>query len=226
LTGSTNSPASSAPFDALGERIEQPVIALHEGEGLVVLDDTKTIEAIAFGRKEELLAEKIVRALGGDEDHLRVGRYATLVVLEIHHADEVAADRSRREQRSRERDVEAGVPAERDVELGAGRTLAVERRRDLAGGYLPARNGAGGHERLPRLAAEGIDIERRRRRSCGGGARYPRTQHQACGDGDRRAHGARADGRAGHEIGRQDIGAAAQRPARFPREKSIKQVLA
>jgi hypothetical protein len=46
-------------FDALRERVEQPVIALHETEGLPVLDDAKAIETIAFGIEEELLAEKL-----------------------------------------------------------------------------------------------------------------------------------------------------------------------
>ena len=156
-------------LDALGERIEQPVIALHEGEGLVVLDDAKAIETIAFGRDEKLLAEKIVRALRGEEDRLRVVGHVPLVVFEIHHADEVAADRGRREQRGGEGDVETGVlGAERDVELGAGGTVGLERCRDLARRHLPARNGTGGEQRLPGLAAEGVDVERRPRRRCRG----------------------------------------------------------
>ena len=174
---------------------------------------------MALRIEEELLAEKIVGALGGDEDCLGFGRHAPLVFLEIHHADQVAADGGRREQRGREGDVELVVLAERHVELGAGRARRRERRRDLARRHLPAQHGAGGDQRLPGFPAEHLDIEGRRRSDRLGDAR---AQHERGGDADRGAHGARAHRRAGDVVRLQEARrATAHRPTGFAGEEGV-----
>ena len=68
------------------------IVVLHEAESLPVLNHPQAVEAVALGVSKVFVAEKIVRTVGGDEDRLGAVRQLALVVLEIQHADQIAAD--------------------------------------------------------------------------------------------------------------------------------------
>ena len=127
----------------------------------------------------------------------------------------------RREQRRREFDIEIVVLAERHVELGIGRARLGERRRDLARRHPPVHHGALRRGARPRTCSLKLSTSR-----AGAGSRTVRagdarrsTSRAVVEDGG--AHGARADGRTGDEVGRQRVGAAAQRPAGLAGKKGV-----
>src|SRR5216684_2721362 len=160
IGGQREQPGILLTPDALAERIDPLVVVLPELERLPILNDAQAIEAPVRALKVSR-AEKIVRTVGRNEDRLGVSRHLALEILEIDHADQIAADGGGREQRRREFDIEPVAPAHRHLELRTRRTRLVECRRNLARSHPPAHDGTGGEERGPGLAAEAFDIEGR-----------------------------------------------------------------
>ena len=192
------------PLDAFAIGIDPLIVALGEAERFSVLDDAQAIEAMTLVVAKEFVALEVVAAGGGDEDRLRLIRHPALEILEIHHADQVAADRGGREQRGGEVDIKVVGTAERHVELSVGRAGLAECGGDIAHGDPPARPPRGDKE-FPGFAREAVNIERRgsgrgdrgRNAGCGtrhrdhGGCRHRRrrprdagAQHQRGGNGD------------------------------------------
>ncbi len=168
-------------------------------------------------------ADEVVGPVGGDENRRRPARQPRAVVLEIAQAEQVAADRGRRQQAGEELDIGFVGLAERHIEGGAARARRGERRRHLARRDAALRHRAGGVEVLPRHQAKAVDIERRHRDHR---ARNPRPRHEPRRIEDGGAHGAGADGGALDEIRRQRRRTALQQRPRLPREVGVEQRLA
>jgi hypothetical protein len=205
---------------------------LHEAKRLPVLNDAQAIEAITLGLSKVFRAEKIVRPIRGDVDRLRTAPELLLVILEFHHAEQIAADGAWRDERGHEFDVEIVGRAERPIEFHVRCAGIGERRCDFARRDAPSDDRALGEEVVPRLDAEALEIESRNRRRGDSrprgfsGPRGARAQHESrCGENGG-THRARGDSCTGDVVRRQRAGAAAQRPAGFAGKKRVELPLA
>src|SRR5215470_1886333 len=113
---------------------------MEETDDMSVLHNANAVEAVVVRLPPVIGAMEIVRPIRSEEEHMTAVRNPASVFLKIAHAEQIAADRRRRQQAEKNLAIEIIGLAEGHFWRRVGCAGLGEGSRDFAGGHPQARH--------------------------------------------------------------------------------------